>query len=307
MRVETKDQWVWGQTYSTDITPSWIGGDGVFTEGVDAENNPILKRVPVAASNPYASSFATVGVMLRTAAGRGISPPVLHVESEFIVMEKLPSTWRSAKLDELRNPYLLWAVLEQHRKVHDIAVNELPSVERRELIDSVFRMREKCLSLNGSVPRDVDRLLSELEPFLGKVDSFHEPAVPCHGDGAASNVLIDTDATAGNVAAPLLTGWTVSGIMDPLEEAGSILAEVGPFCGVPERLISGLGLSVEALPVAQTFSILDDLYWSLIGLWRSATAEDTSVDYAKYGLWRLVKARNQLCLPIGPTSWLARL
>ena len=307
MNVETEDQWVWGQTQETDITPSWIGGDGVFTEGVDTANNPLLRRVPVDASNPYASSFATVGVMLSAAARRGIAPPVLHVESDYIVMEKLPSTWRSAKLDELRDPYLLWAVLEQHRKVHDIPLEALPSVEKRELIDSIYRMREKCVSLNGSVPCDVDRLLSEIEPFLGKVDSFHESAVPCHGDGAASNVLIDTDVTPGNVSPPLLTGWTVSGIMDPLEEAGSILAEIGPFCGVPERLISGLGLSVEALPVAQTFAILDDLYWSLIGLWRSATAEDTSVDYAKYGLWRLIKARNQLCLPFGPAAWLARL
>lgn len=168
-------------------------------------------------------------------------------------------------------------------------------------------MRDLYMHTGKTLPREVDALLKQLDPFIKRVDEFHEPAVPCHGDGATSNILIDPSPEAGNVSMPMLTGWTISGVMDPLEEAGSVLAEVGPFCGTPAQLITGLGLPASTLPVAQVFGILGDLYWALIGLWRSATTETPEIDFAKYGLWRLTKARNQMVLPFGPAAWLERL
>ncbi len=305
--VPANQIWTWGDVKETDITPSWVGGDGIFTEGTSADGAAVLRRVFTKESRPYASPFESIATMMQIAGNAGISPQVISVGEDEIIMRKLPGTWRNAKLDELRDPYVLWAVLEQHRRVHELAIPQGREVMERDLIEDVFGMRDLYRHTGKRMPRDVDRLLKRLDPFIRRVDEFHEPAVPCHGDGAASNVLLDPQIRPGDVAQPLLCGWTVSGVMDPLEEAGSVLSEVGPFCGVPSMLINGLGLPSSALPVAQVFGILGDLYWALIGLWRSATTDTPQIDFAKYGLWRLVKASNQLLLPTGPAAWLDSL
>lgn len=304
---DMKEPWIWGDVKETDITPSWVGGDGIFTEGTDDVGNAVLKRVFTHENRPYASPFISIATMMKSAGDAGIAPTVLRIEDGTIIMRKLPATWRNAKLDELRDPYVLWSVLEQHRRVHGLHISASDGVMERDVIEDVFAMRDLYRHTGGVLPRGVDRMLKQLESFISRIDEFHEPAVPCQGDGAASNVLIDPTVRTGDVAMPMLTGWTVSGVMDPLEEAGSVLSEVGPFCGVPPALISGLGLPTEALPVAQVFGILGDLYWSLIGLWRSATTETPDIDFAKYGLWRLIKAQNQLSLPTGPAEWLKEL
>ncbi len=303
----TNQVWTWGDVKETDITPSWVGGDGIFTEGTSADGDAVLRRVFTKESRPYASPFESIATMMQIAGDAGISPQVVSVGEDEIIMRKLPSNWRNAKLDELRDPYVLWAVLEQHRRVHELTIPQGREVMERDLIEDVFGMRDLYRHTGKRMPRDVDRLLKRIDPFIRRVDEFHEPAVPCHGDGAASNVLINPAIRPGDVAQPLLCGWTVSGVMDPLEEAGSVLSEVGPFCGVPSMLINGLGLPSSALPVAQVFGILGDLYWALIGLWRSATTDTPEIDFAKYGLWRLVKASNQLLLPTGPATWLESL
>lgn len=302
-----ESSWIWGDVKETDITPSWVGGDGIFTEGTDACGDAVLRRVFTKESRPYASPFESIATMMKIAGDAAISPQVLSVGDDQIIMRKLPATWRNAKLDELRDPYVLWAVLEQHRRVHELRIPDGREVMHRDLIEDVFGMRDLYRHTGKRMPGDVDGLLRDLDGFIRRVDEFHEPAVPCHGDGAASNILLNPKVRPGDVAMPLLSGWTVSGVMDPLEEAGSVLSEVGPFCGVPAMLINGLGLPSSALPVAQCFGILGDLYWALIGLWRSATTDTPEIDFAKYGLWRLVKARNQLLLPTGPSAWLKEL
>jgi hypothetical protein len=308
MKSEIGEQYEWGATQETDITPSWIGGDGIFTHGTDAQGSPVLKRIFTDESAVYASPVDAVISLMQAASRRQIAPPILQIGENSIIMDSMPQSWRNVKLDELRDPLLLGSVLEQHRRVHTIPASELVSVHKRELLETVNTVHDHYLTVVGCVPRDVDRILHQLEPFASVVDSFHEQAVPCHGDGAASNVLFCTQPDSAEADKPLLTGWIVSGLMDPLEEAGSILAEIEPYCGMPGNLImSGLGLPPEALPVAQVFGIFDDLLWCLIGLLRSATSKDTTVDYAKYGLWRLTKARNQLASPTGPLAWLKQL
>ncbi len=305
--MSAEDTWRWGDVRETDITPSWIGGDGIFTEGVDGEGRDVLRRRFPVSELPYASDVDSVTTLMRAAADRGIAPDVIESGPDYVIMRRMPDSWRSAKLDELRNPYLLWAVLEQRRRIHDIPLSQLPGVAHRSMLDQMAQMRDRCIADGVPLPRLVDRVLESLGPFLRRADEFREMAVPCHGDGAASNVLVDTAPDSGSAARPMLTGWTVCGIMDPIEDAGSVLAEVGPFCGVPASLISGMGLPSDALPVAQAYGIVNDVYWGIIGLWRSATSQDPTIDFAKYGLWRLQKAANQLVLPIGPASWLASL
>lgn len=319
---ELQHHWQWEAPKGCDITPSWVGGDGEFTEGTGADGTRVLRRRFTDESCAYASPLEDVVAIMSTAGEAGLTPTVMESSGHEVVMKQKPASWRSAKLDDLCNPVIAHAALRTRRAVHGLPLSNATQAAlcTRSLIEDVAIMRERCVTAGISLPRDADRLLAELAPFTARADEFHMSAVLCHGDGAASNVLINAPAGSGcptgaeggapagtPESAPLLTGWTVSGMRDPLEEAGSVISELFPFCGLTEQqVLRGLGLptDVPAVLSAQAYAVLDGVFWGLIGLWRSTINADKSVDCAKYGLWRLVKARHQLDLFATLTTWL---
>ena len=289
--------WQWTVPRACDITPSWIGGDGEFTEGVGANGQRALRRRFTDEITMYASPVESITTVMQAAGEAGIAPRVIESAGDEVVCELLPETWRPAKLDELRDTRLLLHALDARRCVHGLdlgsrALTCARSVAQRSLVRDVFIMRERCLEQGIFLPRNVDGILDELGPFLDAAGSLAHDPVLCHGDGAASNLLIDsTDPDTP----PLLTGWTVCGLRDPYEEAGSVLSELHPFCAVDDaQVLRRLGLDTQKLFLAQGFAMLDGVLWALIGLWRSEINSDKSIDCTKYGMWRLVKARYQL-------------
>ena len=175
-------------------------------------------------------------------------------------------------------------------------------VAMRSVVHDVAIMRTRCEEAGMMLPRDVDRILAKLEPFIAAAPTIAREPVLCHGDGAASNVLFDA---ADPVAMPKLSGWTLCGLRDPYEEAGSVLSELHPFCVVDDaQVLRRLGLDPSRAFAAQGFAVLDGVLWALIGLWRSHVNADKSIDCTKYGMWRLVKARHQLDLFPELNEWL---
>lgn len=297
----------WGEQVPVDVTPSWVGGDSAIVRGADRDGNLLLRRTMLKACAAYAAPFPSIANVMQAAGEAGLAPKVIAIEGNAVVMEDLSIGWHRGKLADFSDPHLFWAALDCRRRVHDLSfVDGKPAL--RDTIDNLFIMRDLLVDSGTPLPHGVDAMLDKLTPFLHAASTFRETAVLCHGDGAASNLLV-RDVPIGEEVSPqvLLSGWTVSGMMDPLEEAGSVLSEISPFCGMPaDQMLYGLGLSAECLPIVQAYSVLDGIRWALIGLWRSATAEDPSIDYAKYGLWRLTKAHVQMS-DARFASWLRRL
>lgn len=297
----------WIAPRECEITPSWIGGDGEFTEGVGAANKRLLKRHFTEENAAYASPVENIRTMMCAASDAHIAPAVLYAEGDDLIMELMPASWRPAKLDELRESRLLLRTLDLRRRVHDLDIGPRTatcarSVVHRRLADDVETMYACCLRANMTLPRDIDRMLAELTPFLNQASALAHKPLLCHGDGAASNILVNT---ADVDDAPLLTGWSVSGLRDPYEEAGSILSELHPFCVVDDaQVLLRLGLDTDYLFAAQAFAVLDGIFWGLIGLWRSQTNANKEIDCTKYGMWRIVKARYQLSTFPELSTWL---
>lgn len=297
----------WIAPRECEITPSWIGGDGEFTEGVSAESKRVLKRHFTEENAAYASPVENIRTLICAASDAGCAPGVLYAEGDEVIMQLMPASWRPAKLDELRESRLLLRTLDLRRRVHDLDIGPRAatcarSVAHRSLVSDVETMRTLCLRENMALPRDVDRMLSELAPFLEQASALAHKPLLCHGDGAASNILINTDDTD---ALPLLTGWSVAGLRDPYEEAGSILSELHPFCVVDDsQVLLRLGLDADDLFVAQAFAVLDGIFWGLNGLWRSQINVNKEIDCTKYGMWRIVKARYQLSTFPELSTWL---
>lgn len=297
----------WIAPRECEITPSWIGGDGEFTEGVGTANRRVLRRHFTEENALYASPIEHIRTLMCAAGDAGIAPSVLYAEGDDVVMELLPESWRSAKLDELRESRLLLRTLDVRRRVHELSIGPRAatcarSVVHRNLIDDVETVRAACLQASMTLPRDIDRMLAELSPFVNSAATSASKPVLCHGDGAASNILIDS---ADPAAAPLLTGWSVAGLRDPYEEAGSVLSELHPFCVVDdEQVLIRLGLETDRLFAAQAFAVLDGIFWGLVGLWRSQVNANKEIDCTKYGMWRIVKARYQLSTFPELNAWL---
>ncbi len=297
----------WIAPRECEITPSWIGGDGEFSEGVGSANTRVLKRHFTDENALYASPVEHIRTLLRAASDAGVAPNVIYAAGDDVIMELLPESWRPAKLDELRESRLLLRTLDLRRRVHDLDIGPRAatcarSVARRSVVDDVATMREACLGAGLQLPRDIDRMLTELSPLLKEASAIAHKPVLCHGDGAASNILINT---ADAQASPLLTGWSVAGLRDPYEEAGSIISELHPFCVVDDaQVLLRLGLDVDFLYAAQAFAVLDGIFWGLIGLWRSHINANKEIDCTKYGMWRIVKARYQLSTFPELSAWL---
>ena len=289
--------WQWTVPRTCDITPSWIGGDGEFTEGVGANGQRVLRRRFTGEVTTYASPVENITTVMEAAGKAGIAPRVIESSADEVISALLPETWRPAKLDELRDTRLLLHALDVRRCVHELnlgprALTCARSVVQRNLVRDVSVMRERCLEEGIFLPRNVDDILGKLSPFLDAAGALAHKPVLCHGDGAASNLLIDS--TDPNTP-PLLTGWTMCGLRDPYEEAGSVLSELHPFCAADDaQVLRRLDLDSKNLFIAQGFAVLDGVLWALIGLWRSAINSDKSIDCTKYGMWRLVKAHYQL-------------
>lgn len=298
----------WGGEVPCDITPSWVGGDGAFCPGEDAAGTPALRRTIAPGIDAYASPVSSIAALELLAGRAGIAPRVLAVDLEEgqVATERKDAPWRRAKLDDFMRPGFLEAVLRQRRRCHDLA-GDASVLAERSIVDDVGALFEACVDANVPLPREVGRILARMQPFIRRVraGAFALPAVPCHGDGAASNVLVRFDAAGRLAEPPLLTGWTVSGLMDPTEDAGSVIAEVGMFAPLSaSEIVEALGLPTSCTPVAKAFAVLDDVRWALIGLLRTARATDPSIDYAKYGLWRLTKCEAAFESDEGIGSWL---
>ena len=299
--------WQWVAPITCDITPSWVGGDGEFCEGVGPNGQRVVRRRFTEENAMYASPLESIVTVMRAAGQVGIAPEVVEVSGADVITAQLPETWRGAKLDELRDTRLLLHTLDVRKAVHTIdlgkrALTCARSVAARSVVHDVAVMRARCGEAGMTLPRDVDRILAALEPFIAAAPTIaHEPVL-CHGDGAASNVLFNT---ADPAAMPKLTGWTLCGLRDPYEEAGSVLSELHPFCVVDDaQVLHRLGLDPACAFAAQGFAVLDGVLWALIGLWRSQINADKSIDCTKYGMWRLVKARHQLDLFHELNEWL---
>jgi len=298
VQADPFDSIEWEALNATEITPSWIGGHGLFRRGTDAAGRGIVKREYPSQIDLYADRGA-IALALRVAGDERIGARAHSVSDTAAVLEWLPAPWRRARLNDLVDPVLRASVIDQHLRFQRTTLPELPS---RDVISDVFLLRDACLAEGAILPAAVNDLLRTLGPFLRRYDSFAEPVVPCHGDGAVSNVMFRSPCDV------LLTGWTFAARRDPLQEAGSLLAELSPHCLPAEELVVQMGFTRDndVVHVVRCLAICDGIQWALVGYLNSASAPDRSVDYFKYGSWRLANAHAILQSP-GLCEWIGGL
>lgn len=230
--------------------------------------------------------FAASAEASRKAGEAGIAPRLLLADgdSRTLVFEALDDAWRWGRIDDLRQLARFEALVAAKKGFHAVP----PLAPRPSLFDLLedYRHRARTIGLHGTA----EATLTAAEPVIGALRAAGADAVPCHADGASSNVMTGP----GSVVRLVDFEWARQS--DPAHDLGTLLAELFPLdqeANLAVEIWAGR-LDGALLARARLYGALDDLMWSLWGFLSAGTSARTHVEFTKYAEWRLMRARTVL-------------
>ncbi len=164
-----------------------------------------------------------------------------------------------------------------------------PALDR---VWDVFAETETLLAraraLSVRLPHDVDSLADWSRSAGAAMATAGIEPRPCHNDGSASGLMIGPDD------AVRLVDFDCAGQADPIYDVALLLNEASAFGaswsdGV--ALFAGTA-DPHIVDRARVYAAADDILWGLWGWLMSATSPRRSVEFLKYGEWRLLRARK---------------
>jgi hypothetical protein len=266
-------------------SPSWRGVDGSPWRAVNKSNG---ESIFVKMMDPDAALYIDVPCAFEAAqraSDLGIGPKVIlsDVQSGLLMMEDLNQGWRVGTLERMLEPKIVDAVIAARRLFQ---TGERLS-KCKSVFDEIEHFYAAVVSAKAQLPADAEWLVEELRFAAAACRGLDIAAVPIHGDGNVSNILI---SDAGEVR---LIDWDRATTADPLEDIGSFLIEA--FAQEPEArdaFIRNTGKFDEAaFNRARIYGIADDLRWGLIGALLAAKSARNTLEFYKFACWRFVRCR----------------
>jgi len=221
----------------------------------------------------------------RRAGDLGIGPQVklADVSSGILVMEDLDQGWRVGTLERLIEPEIVDRVVAARR----LFQSGPPLPRSAGVFDEIERFHADVQAAGAELPSDAGWLIAELRLAGDVLRPGAGEAVPSHGDGNVSNILISQN---GEVR---LVDWDRAGNADPLEDLGSFLIEA--FDQEPEArdafARANGGFDERSFARAWLYGIADDLRWGLIGALVAAKSPRKTLEFYKFASWRFVRCR----------------
>lgn len=264
-------------------SPSWRGVDGAPWRAVDKASGESLF---VKVMDDDASLYIDVACAFeaaRRASELGIGPKVhaADVATGTLVMEDLNAGWRVGTLERMLEPAIVDAVIAARRRFQ-----EGPPLPRTKgVFDEVEHFYAAAKAAEAQLPSDTDWMMSELRYAAAALTGIEINAVPIHGDGNVSNLLI---SDTGEVR---LIDWDRATTADPLEDLGSFLVEA--FDREPEArdaFIRATGsFDEKAFNRMRIYGIADDLRSGLIGALLAAKSPRNTFEFYKFASWRFLR------------------
>jgi len=219
----------------------------------------------------------------------GVGPKVLsfNIETGFIAMQAMLKGWSTANQGTLQDVEIVASAMASLKAFHQTA--QLPS--RFDPFAQIDALIEKLRNLDAPLPDDIvwlRRLIAQIEPM-------RETGVllPCRNDGSSSNLMVGPDRQV------MLIDFDRAGMNDPLYDVGCLLAEVTDFeRDMHAGYTAYAGAFDEAgFARARLWSHIDDLLHALWARTKAHTSQRRSLEWLKYGEWRLMRARMALMHP----------
>lgn len=218
-------------------------------------------------------------------AGRlGVSPRlvVADADSSTAVFQALRTPWRTATMADLSNPDVLARVFAAQVALHRSA----PLTFSTSVFDEMELLHGVACREGALLPADIDFLVDAVRLAGQAVGLIDRPAVPCHGDTIASNVLLtDSDAR--------VCDFDRSGNADPLSDLAVLLSDA--FL-LEEQWVAALQMLHQpvdpvTLALLHVYAAADDVSAALRAQVYALRSRGRGLEYAKYGGWRFLKAR----------------
>jgi hypothetical protein len=266
-------------------SPSWWGAD---SEGFDVRSATESAFVKVMADHAGAYADIPQAFAAATEAGeRGIGPRVYGSSAAdgVLVLENLVGTAATATLDVVDDD----AVLERLIRLRSAAHGLTTITRKASVFDDIRSLTALATAHQVRLPTDFGWLQRQLDLAEKRIVATGFDAVPAHGDGNISNVLLAGDGRL------LLVDWDVAAVMDPLQDIGVLLAEVRPFDSTARTAFEMAWGSFDTalFDRARVYGIADMVRWALIGAYADRARPGT-LEYSKFSDWQFLRARAGL-------------
>lgn len=228
------------------------------------------------------------GAAVAVAAGAaGVGPRVIRADDGLLLTEALEEGWRTATLDRLQEPAVVAGTMTALRRLHSLPATGARFDAFARIDSYVAEARQARVPL----PHDLGWILALLDaarPVL-----LAAPLAVCRNDGSASNLML------GPGGAVMLVDFDRGGMNDPMFDLGVLLAEITDFeadMHAPFLAYAG-NWDAAAFARARLWAVVDDVMHMLWMRLCAARSARTSLEWLKYGEWRLMRARLALHHP----------
>ena len=264
--------------YANAVVTKDGAGDAVFLKLLQPD---VAAFVDVAAA--HAGSVAGMQA--------GVAPEVVFFlpEQRALGLAYYPDPWRGARLDDLRRPEVLAAVIAAKA-----ALRRGPALPRRwDVFERVQGYAALAQAAKVGLPTDMPALLAAVDTIGQALTAAGRDSLPCHNDGQSSNILLGPD---GRV---LLVDFDCAGQADPHYDLAVTLNEAHDF---EDGWRAGVEMQEgrcdeRVLNRCHAYAVADDVLWGLWGHTLSATSPRHDLEFLKLGEWRLLRARMALAAP----------
>ncbi|WP_346395322.1 phosphotransferase family protein [Pseudomonas syringae] len=245
---------------------------GCYAKVLHADMAPLIDFDTVAQASDCAGRSAAAPRLLGADQANGV-----------LIFEDLGVDWRAARLDDLLAPGRLQALWALKRQVH---AGPVPDVVRSPIAD-IERLRAVCERDNVALPAEHQWIDRCVDMAWQSLQSRSVQAVPLHGDGVSSNVMVSSEGQLR------LVDFDYGGCMDPWYDVAITLNELYSF---ERQWREGIGawagqcLEID-YAVCRLYALINDWYWTLWGLWAGTTSL-RSLEFSKVGQWTLLRCRQ---------------
>lgn len=228
---------------------------------------------------------ATIVAAAKSAGSLCIAPKLMASDPQTgaLAMQDLSDTHKVATLDRLGEPTISSAIIKAKRMFHSG-----PRLPRNSNVFEHIEALYKAAQQNGvAMPQDEFWILDNIRTASAAIRAAGFDTVPAHGDGNASNILIDDNQ---NIA---LVDFDMSANMDPFEDLGSFLVEAYAFDSPAQAALEEFHGQFDERLFNRTrlYGVADDLRWGLIGATLAKMSPRTDLEFLKYAEWRFLRCR----------------
>lgn len=224
----------------------------------------------------------------RAAAEQGLTPPLLHTDSEqgVALYSALEEGWHWATLDQLTRPQNLQKITQMLDRLHQIS---LPLPGRH---DAMLKLRQRCETDSVTLPDELLWLGECVDLAWEALAVQAKPSVLIHGDPIASNWLVNERGEWQ------LLDFDSAALDDPWYDTAVLLNETLSFDDQwREAIRNWYGSCSEAdFARCRLYALADDYYWTLWGFWSGQTSP-RGLEFTKVGQWTLLRCRQSASDP----------